>query len=103
MSPVHARRGPNCVLSCARVVVLALSSVVAVVGPVAGQVQTTERVSTSGALQPGTGNGFSMSSDGRFVAFDSFASTFVPNDTNGVTDVFVKDRLTNQIERVSVG
>jgi hypothetical protein len=33
-----------------------------------------------------------ISSDGRYVAFDSMASNLVPNDTNGVNDVFVHDR-----------
>lgn len=44
----------------------------------------------------------SVSSDGRFVAFASDATNLVPNDTNGVTDVFVRDRLTGTTERVSV-
>ena len=29
--------------------------------------------------------------DGRYVAFESQASTLVPNDTNEVADVFVAD------------
>jgi hypothetical protein len=33
----------------------------------------------------------SLSSDGRFFAFDSTRSTLVPHDTNGVSDVFVAD------------
>ena len=33
-----------------------------------------------------------MSADGRFVAFDSAASNLVAGDTNGVSDVFVRDR-----------
>lgn len=41
--------------------------------------------------------------DGRFVAFASLASNLVPGDTNGVGDVFVRDRLTGTTERVSVG
>jgi Tol biopolymer transport system component len=46
--------------------------------------------------------GTSVSADGRYVAFDSTASNLVPGDTNGGSDVFVKDRLTGAIERVSV-
>ena len=34
----------------------------------------------------------SISADGRFVAFDSYASNLVPGDTNGPYDVFVHDR-----------
>jgi Tol biopolymer transport system component len=44
----------------------------------------------------------SISPDGRFVAFESAASNFVPGDTNGVQDVFVKDLQTGAIVRVSV-
>src|SRR3954452_11355242 len=44
----------------------------------------------------------SMSSDGRFVAFESDAATLVPNDTNGATDIFRWDRQTDQIARVIV-
>ena len=43
-----------------------------------------------------------ISEDGRFVAFDSYADNLVANDTNGVLDVFVHDRMTGATERVSV-
>lgn len=43
----------------------------------------------------------SISADGRYVAFYSLASDLVPDDTNGVSDVFVKDLLTGVITRVS--
>jgi Tol biopolymer transport system component len=64
----------------------------------------TERVSVSNAGAEGnaTSWGPSISADGRFVAFDSDASNLVPGDTNGATDVFVRDRLTGGTERVSV-
>lgn len=48
------------------------------------------------------GNLSSISGDGRFVAFQSFASNLVANDTNGVADIFVHDRQTGQTERVSI-
>jgi hypothetical protein len=44
----------------------------------------------------------SVSSDGRYVAFLSYASNLVPNDTNGVFDVFVHDRESGITTRVSV-
>ena len=44
-----------------------------------------------------------MTPDGRFVVFASAASNLVPGDTNGVGDVFVRDRSTGVTERVSVG
>ena len=43
-----------------------------------------------------------MSSDGRFVAFSSFASDLVANDTNGTTDVFVRDLQMGTTTLVSV-
>jgi len=43
-----------------------------------------------------------MSADGRFVAFDSYASNLVPNDTNDHGDIFVRDMLTQTTERVSI-
>jgi hypothetical protein len=42
-----------------------------------------------------------MSADGRFLVFDS-DRTLVGGDTNGVTDVFVRDRQTGTLARVSV-
>jgi Tol biopolymer transport system component len=44
----------------------------------------------------------SISSDGRFVAFTSDASTLVSGDNNGSSDVFVHDRVTGITERVSI-
>ena len=44
----------------------------------------------------------SISADGRWVAFASLASNLVPGDTNGVSDVFVRDNLTKTVVRVSV-
>jgi Tol biopolymer transport system component len=43
-----------------------------------------------------------LSEDGRYVAFESFASNLVPGDTNGVIDVFVHDRQTKRTTRISV-
>ena len=43
----------------------------------------------------------SMSGDGRYVAFSSVASNLVDGDDNGNTDVFVKDLLTGEVQRVS--
>src|SRR5439155_1871946 len=36
----------------------------------------------------------SISADGRFVAFTSFATNLVSGDTNGTFDVFVRDSCT---------
>lgn len=42
------------------------------------------------------------SPDGKRVAFDSYAPTLVPNDTNDNKDVFVKTLATGAIQRISV-
>jgi Tol biopolymer transport system component len=65
---------------------------------------TTERVSVSstGAQGDDFSQNASVSCDGRFVAFDSWSTNLVPGDTNGVLDVFVRDRWTGTTERVSV-
>ena len=42
------------------------------------------------------------SRDGRFVAFESLASNLTTDDANTVRDIFVKDRLTGAVDRVSV-
>jgi Tol biopolymer transport system component len=47
-------------------------------------------------------NSPAISGDGRYVAFESSASTLVQNDTNDITDIFVFDRQTEQTSRVSI-
>ena len=44
----------------------------------------------------------SISADGRWVAYESYASNLVAGDTNGTGDVFVWDRVSGATERVSV-
>jgi Tol biopolymer transport system component len=65
---------------------------------------TTERVSVSSAGAQGdlTSYSPSISADGRYVAFYSFAANLVPGDTNGAGDVFLRDRQSGATERVSV-
>jgi hypothetical protein len=54
----------------------------------------TERVSVgrNGAQGNDDSTFPALSADGRFVAFDSFATNLVPGDTNGKRDVFVRRR-----------
>ncbi|MCW5893478.1 MAG: hypothetical protein KIT14_23430 [bacterium] len=49
-----------------------------------------------------TGPYLDLSTDGRFVLFQSAASNLVPDDTNGIADAFVHDRVTGVTERVSL-
>ncbi len=44
-----------------------------------------------------------ISGDGRYIAFASYASNLVPDDTNGVADIFVYDQESASVTRVSVG
>jgi hypothetical protein len=64
----------------------------------------TTRISTDSAGNEATGgNSFvrAISADGRYVAFHSFATNLVAGDTNGVSDVFIKDTLTGVTTRIS--
>ena len=44
-----------------------------------------------------------VSADGRFVVFTSRSATVVPGDPNDRPDVFVRDMLAGNVERVNVG
>ncbi|MCB9433502.1 MAG: PD40 domain-containing protein [Ardenticatenaceae bacterium] len=68
------------------------------------QIGTTSRVSVDSSGNEGNGHSYnpSISGDGRFVAFRSYASNLVSGDTNGSYDVFVHDRQTGTTSRVSV-
>ncbi|MBE9534530.1 MAG: PD40 domain-containing protein, partial [Proteobacteria bacterium] len=66
--------------------------------------QVTERASVDSAGVEGNDASTdpSNSSDGRYVAFESFATNLVANDTNTDKDIFVHDRQTGTTTRVSV-
>jgi Ca2+-binding RTX toxin-like protein len=65
---------------------------------------TTTLVSASSSGERGNNDSLSnsISANGRFVAFRSFATNLVPGDTNNTSDIFVRDLLTNTTTRVSV-
>ncbi len=70
-----------------------------------GEACQTTRVSvdSTGAQATGGGSGDpSISADGRYVAFESFATDLVTGDSNAQPDIFVHDRQTGQTTRVSV-
>ncbi len=75
---------------------LLLASLFATVAPGAVLAQTTQRanVSTLGQQANAVSADARISADGRIVAFFSEATNLVANDTNGVVDVFVHDRIT---------
>jgi Tol biopolymer transport system component len=73
-------------------------------GPALAAAPTTVRVSVSSSDTQANSRSMSpaISADGRYVAFESYASNLVAGDTNDRRDVFVGDRVTGTTERVSV-
>jgi len=65
---------------------------------------TFERVSATSTGEPADllSEHPDITPDGRFVAFFSLATNLVPGDTNNRRDIFVRDRLTGTVVRVSV-
>lgn len=65
----------------------------------------TERVSVSSEEAEGSGHSYypSASDNGRYVVFYSDANDLVPDDGNGVSDVFLRDRLLGMTTRLSNG
>lgn len=86
---------------------LAVATVAAALAaePVAAQTAGRVRrvsVDSLGGQVIGHSNAPGLSADGRFVAFASDAANLVPGDTNDDSDVFVRDRQTGVVERVSL-
>src|SRR6478752_9156121 len=75
----------------------------ATAGATGGAVTTLVSVARSG----GGGNGASVSAavrrDGRYGLFNSSASNLVAGDTNGKSDVFVRDVVSGRTHRVDLG
>lgn len=79
-----------------------------------GQLNVFERDLTAGSTRlvsvrsDSTGDGnfasgpFALSADGRYVVFESDADNLVPNDNNGLEDVFVRDTVLGTTTLVSV-
>jgi len=75
------------------------------------QTGETERVSVdnsgtqanqAGSVVPAGSTQPSLSADGRYVAFGSYADNLVADDTNGHQDIFVHDQQTGETKRVNV-
>ena len=68
---------------------------------------TIMSVAENGSVPPVAGDAAStlpsISGDGRYIAFESLATTLlgVDNDTNGQSDIFVRDKSSSKISRVS--
>ena len=68
--------------------------------------QSTERVSLSASGEQGNDDSqvrnTSLSANGRYVAFESYADNLVPGDSNAHADIFIRDLVDGSIQRVSV-
>jgi WD40-like Beta Propeller Repeat len=66
---------------------------------------TTTRVSVGpgGRQANGDSHRAAVSADGRYVAFESYATNLVDGDTNNNSDVFVHDLTAGTTTRISVG
>jgi Tol biopolymer transport system component len=60
-------------------------------------------VGTDGSVGNGDSRGATMTPDGRYVAFVTAATNLVPDDTNGIPDVFVRDMQGGSNILVSAG
>ena len=79
----------------------ACALILSVGSPLAAQTPQNERVSfgMNGQEPNSRVESPSISADGRFIAYSSYASNLVPTDTNGTIDVFLYDRQTQQTTR----
>jgi len=71
-------------------------------GPAGAATTDVITVTPERGRQDGNSGSPSISGDGRYVAFSSVATNLVPDDTNGTSDVFVRDRSTGVTRRASV-
>lgn len=60
-------------------------------------------VRTNGGSGNGASRSATMTPDGRYIAFVSAANNLAAGDTNGIPDVFVRDRLAGTTTLVSLG
>jgi hypothetical protein len=65
---------------------------------------TTTKISVGvgGAQANGASDTASISADGRYIVFASAASNLVPDDTNGLIDTFLYDRVAATMTRISL-
>ncbi len=88
--------------------VLTAMSVLSIVVPGTVDARVLERVSVSTSGEQGNADSLVVggrrvvTADGRYVVFTSHATNLVNDDTNGVRDVFVRDRWSGTTSRVSV-
>jgi len=81
---------------------LAMTLCLAMSTRVPGQVTTLESVDPVGGQGDGVSLAGGISADGSVVTFYSYADNLVANDNNLTGDIFVRDRSTGVVTRVSV-
>lgn len=79
-----------------------LATLFLLVAPVSAQEIYPLSLDTTASPTNGPSRRPAISSDGRYVAFESSATDLVAGDTNGVQDVFLRDHFTGTTRRVSV-
>jgi Tol biopolymer transport system component len=63
-----------------------------------------ETVTADGSAADGTSRGPMLSADGRYLVFASYATNLVnASDTNGASDIFLRDRSSGTTRRISIG
>ena len=69
------------------------------------QTNQNELISVDTAGTAGNSSSYApaISSDGRYVVFESVSTNLVAGDTNGASDIFLRDRQAGTTTRVSVG
>ena len=87
-------------LSVASIVVVAVFAASPAFAAHGSNVRVT--VAADGGDPDSSANWPSVSADGRYVAFSSWADNLVPNDLNNSSDVFVRDLVTGTTRLVSV-
>ncbi|MBI1850588.1 MAG: HYR domain-containing protein [Planctomycetes bacterium] len=89
-------------------VAIQVGVVLGAAGTALGNAGSTTRVSVDSAGAQGNGrsgnadDNIALSSDGRYVVFESIATNLVAGDTNALSDIFVRDRQTGATTRMSV-
>lgn len=70
--------------------------------PVASDANERVSVDGNGNESAAGGGDPAISKDGRYVVFESHATDLIPDDANGVQDLYVKDRRSGAIKRISL-
>lgn len=100
-------RPPNTPRSVGPGILYSTVALVVLVALPASATSVTERISVGprGAQSSdfGVSATASVSSSGRFIAFESVADNLVPSDTNDNSDVFLRDRKAGITRRMSLG